>query len=209
MVKDDRPHIVLGFLSDEENELLSQFLSKKATPSPNSPNHRCALGYPGYKAASRVGRENPAMRLTGNEEDNKAIYLITDIYARAGKVLEELYGSELALVQASYTEYSAGPGQEVHSDMYTNQGDLRDDDISIVMKYSAVLYISSGGGVEFDGGGLWFPTQEYRYTPVKASLVCFIGDMDHMHEVEAIHSGVRKSLSMFYGLKEEVLADIP
>jgi hypothetical protein len=152
MVENDRPYVVDDFLTEEENQLLSEFLSKIATPSPNSRNHRCALGYPGYKVASRINRENPALRLTPSEERNRAIYLITDVYERAGKVLGELYNSDLSLVQASYTEYSTGPGQALHSDMYTNQGEIRNDNISSVMKYSAVLYISSGGGVDFSGG---------------------------------------------------------
>jgi hypothetical protein len=206
MVENDRPYIVMDFLTEEENEILSTFLTKISTVSPNSPNHRCALGYQGYKAASRINKENPALRLTSSEESNKAIYLITDVYERAGKVLGELYSSGLSLVQASYTEYSAGPGQGLHSDMYDKYGEIRNDNISSVMKYSAVLYLSTGGGVDYSGGELWFPTQKHRHVSTAASLACFTGDMDHMHEVESIESGVRKSLSMFYGLKEEVLA---
>jgi hypothetical protein len=92
--------------------------------------------------------------------------------------------------------------------MYTTDGSIREDDISIVMEYSGVLYLTTGGGVDFSGGDLWFPKQELRHTPSKASLIYFKGDMDHMHEVETVTSGVRKGLTLFYGFKDKVLADM-
>lgn len=205
MSKDDRPYVFADFLTKEENSLIEEFLDKTAVVSPNSDTHRCALGYPGYKEASSINMQTPATPLLDDEKDNKAIYLITEVYDRARLVLEKIYGHELALVQASYTEYSAGPGQWLHSDMYDKDGNIRDDNISVFMKYSAVLYLSSGGE-DFTGGGLYFPDQDHRHVPQRAELVCFIGDMDHRHVVEDIDSGVRKSLSMFYGLKKEIFA---
>jgi hypothetical protein len=206
MSKSDRPYVFANFLTEEENAVIERFLDKTSVVSPNSDTHRCALGYSGYKDASRVSMKNPAAPLSDDEEDNKAVYLITEVYDRTRLVLEKIYGEELALVQASYTEYSTGPGQWLHSDMYDKDGNIRDDDISIFMKYSAVLYLSSGGGVDFAGGDLYFPAQEHRHIPQKAELICFIGDMDHRHVVEDVDSGVRKSLSMFYGLKKEIFA---
>lgn len=208
MVNNNKLSIEVDFLSQEENEIVERYLDKVSIPSPVCASHRCALGYRNYRVASRINEDNPAARLTSNKEDNKAIYLITEIYKRARSLLEAAYSAELALVQASYTEYSTGPGQRLHSDMYTADGDIRDDDISIVMEYSAVLYLTTGGGVDFSGGDLWFPKQELRHTPRRGSLIYFKGDMDHMHEVEDIASGVRKGLTLFYGYKEKVLENM-
>jgi hypothetical protein len=204
LVKLDRPNIIKNFLTEEETSIVESFLDRKSTPSPVEPNHRAYLGYPGYKVASKIGTEIMADPLTGNAEDDEAIHLITDIYDRVRILLEKYYSRELLLVQASYTEISPGFGMGLHSDMYWLNGEIRDDDISVVMKYSAVLYLNTGE-VDFTGGGLYFSVQDYRYTSNRSDLIHFIGDMDHLHTVEPVISGKRKSLSMFYGFREEVL----
>lgn len=212
MVKDDRPNVVLDFLSEEENNILTKFLDKTAKQSPHFFNHRCALGYQNYleAAATVTGTsavmDNPVVRAARSEDDLRAMYLLSEMYDRAKKILGDFYKRNLVLVQANYLEYSTGPGQVLHSDMYDSEdGDVRDDGFAHVMRCSAVVHLTTGGGIDFTGWDLWFSKQDYRHTPTKASLVYFVGDQDHMHQVEDITSGKRKSISMFYGYEEEVL----
>lgn len=212
-IKNYRPSVVLNFLSEEEASILTKFLDKTSEPSPHFFNHRCALGYPSYqKAAATITgtsavTDNHVVRAARTEDDLQAMFLLPEIYDRAKDVLGKFYNKKLSLVQANYLEYSPGPGQELHSDMHDSEygGDIRNDGFSHVMRCSAVLHLTTGGGVDFTGGDLWFPKQDYRLTPVKASLVYFVGDQDHIHQVEDIDSGKRKSISMFFGYEEEIL----
>ena len=204
MVKLDRPNIIENFLTEEETSIIEKFLDKKSRPSPVEPNHRVYLGYPGYKIASKIGTELMADPLTGIPEDDEAVRLITDVYSKVRTLLGEHYNTELAMVQASYTEISPGEGMGLHSDMYWLDGEVRDDNISVVMEYSAVLYLNTSGA-DFTGGDLYFPIQDHRHASTRSSLIFFIGDLNHLHTVEPVITGKRKSLSMFYGFKEEVL----
>lgn len=207
-----KPCVVKDFLTGEENDVLEKFLDKTSKPSPISYNHRAALGFQTYQEAASVVPGMNALLDNDYElerrtkEDLEAIHLLSYVYDRARLVLEEFYGKELVLVQANYVEYSAGPGQVLHSDMYDSEdGDMRDDGFAHLMRCSAVLHLATGGGVDFSGGDLWFPKQNHRHTPEKASLVYFVGDQEHMHQVKDIKSGKRKSISLFFGYKEEVL----
>jgi hypothetical protein len=210
----NKPYVVRDFLTEEENNIIESFLDRTSKPSPISYNHRAALGFQTYQEAASVTPGTNAMLDNDyelskrTEEDLEAIYLLSYVYDRAKRILEEFYGRELALVQANYIEYSAGPGQELHSDMYNSEdddSDVRDDGFAHMMRCAAVVHLATGGGVDFTGGDLWFPQQNYRLTPEKASLVYFVGDRDHMHQVEDLESGKRKSISLFFGYKEEVL----
>jgi hypothetical protein len=197
-------NLIHDFLSEEENNQLVEFLDEVSGYSPEETSHRHALGYPGFRVASKISMDNPALPLTGDPKKDSAIMLITEIYDRVKYFLQDVYKKELLLIQASYTEIGVGPGMGLHSDNYWLDGEIRDDDISIVMEHSAVLYLNSHGE-EFTGGGLYFPLQDYRYLPRERDLAYFIGDLDHIHIVEAVESGKRKSLSIFYGDKETVI----
>lgn len=196
--------ILTDFISDEECSKLLALFDKIATVSPNGDNHRCALGYPGYYVAAKINMENPALPLTGNKQDDEAIYLMTEIYERVRKTLSDVYGKDLILIHSSYTEISKGPGMELHSDKFWLDGSLREDDISIAMEHSAVLYLNTGDGVDFTGGDLYFPTHDYRYVPQRNNLVYFIGDFQNIHIVEDVISGARKSISIFFGYRDFV-----
>jgi 2OG-Fe(II) oxygenase superfamily len=192
-----------NLITDAENLLLINFLEKIARPSPVQPNHKCALGYEHYSEAVKINKDNPAMPLTGNKDDDDAIMLVTDIFDRARIIIEDFCGKELALLHAVYTGISIGEGMGMHCDNSYLDGSPKLDGNSEKLEYSGVLYLNTSG-VDFDGGELYFPIQDYRYVPTKNSLAYFIGDLDHIHEVEPVSRGERKSISLFYGFKDNI-----
>lgn len=202
------PIVVTSIFTDEETRVIENYLDKVTVPSPVQPNHRCALGYPGPWVASKIGPDNPAARLTGKAEDDEAVLLITEGFSRVRRIIEDHYGRELLMIHAIYTEISEGPGMGLHSDMYEVDGDLRDDNTASLLQYSAVLYLGTSGE-DFTGGDLYFPNQEYRHLATRGSAIYFRGDLEHLHDVEAVTGGARKGITIFYGYKEEVLEAFP
>jgi hypothetical protein len=103
----NKPCVVRGFLTEEENDVLEKFFDKTSKPSPISYNHRAALGFQTYQEAASVTPgtnallDNDFELLTRTEEDLEAIYLLSYVYDRAKLVLEEFYGKEIALVKAN------------------------------------------------------------------------------------------------------------
>jgi hypothetical protein len=122
--------------------------------------------------------------------------------------MEEYYGFDMSLVNASYTEFYTGPGIGIHSDSTKLDGSpYRDDGVPEELEMSAILYLNTGG-VDFTGGEIEFPNQNLKYSPVKGSLIHFRGDLDHKHLIHDIDSGVRIALILFLGRAGNVSEDM-
>lgn len=201
------PVIVPGYLSDVDADAIVAYLGSIAAPSPRA-THRCALGYPNSLVASRISESNPAIGYTGDPQNDLAIDLVTKALVSIRKSMEQHYGFEMDLVNASYTEFYTGPGIDMHSDSTKLDGStFRDDGVPEELEMSAVLYLNTCG-VDFTGGEIEFPNQGLTYSPIKGSLIHFRGDLDHKHMIHDITSGVRAALIMFLGRAGNVSEDI-
>jgi 2OG-Fe(II) oxygenase superfamily len=193
-------NIINDFISDVEVESIKNLLDSRSVTTPRK-NHKCALGYENIQQAEKVGPAHPATWLTGDPNDDAAVWVLTNVMERVKASIGDAYSSELRLLHATYTEISEGYGMVAHADNeYGNDLEMSQG-FPGVLKYSAVLYLNSGNGLDFSGGNLHFVNQDITYVPIKASLVYFEGISENVHEVENILSGKRKSITFFYGLK--------
>ena len=193
-------NIVNDFISNEEVETIRDLLDSRSVPTPRK-NHKCALGYENIQQAEKVGPDCPAMWLTGDPADDQAVWLLTEVMDRLKALISNAYEVELRLLHATYTEISEGYGMAPHADNEYGDDLEMSQGFPGVLKYSAVLYLNSGNGVDFSGGNLHFVNQDLTYLPVKSDLVYFKGISENIHEVEDVLAGKRKSITFFYGLK--------
>jgi len=195
----DFPVELEKFLTDSECQEIIALLSPRCISGDERPTHRVALGFPNSEIASEVAIDNPALAYSGDPLTDSRIRLLTSALVSSRKAIEIGFNLDMSLVNASYTEFYEGPGIPMHSDSTKLDGSTyRDDGIPEELEYSAVLYLNSGGGVDFSGGEIEFPKQELKYTPSAGSLFFFKGDVEHIHEVHPITSGVRIALIMFF-----------
>jgi hypothetical protein len=202
------PISIDNLMSLSELNLVNNFLKKIEQPgSPNRPNHMVALGYPNSLIAAAVSLDNPVYSLNGTSEDNEAVLAITRMLIKAKEELQNFYGVEMDMVQATYTAINPGPGIPLHSDTITLDGrPLRKDGVPEEMEWSAVFY-TNNSGTDYEGGEIYFPNQDYLYIPRAGSLIHFIGDLDHIHLVNDVISGSRMAIAIFFARKGNISSE--
>lgn len=188
-----------------DRQLAVTYLKKIQMQSPR-PNHLGSLGFENSLVASKISMDNPVVPVNGAmaEEDVAAIMAITKAIVGAKKELEKFYGVEMDLAQAAHTTVLPGKAMGLHSDTTKLDGTpLRDDGTPEEMEWSAVLYLNTFGE-DFDGGEIYFPNQEFTYSPTAGALIHFVGDHDHIHKVLDVLSGERISIAIFFARKGNV-----
>lgn len=78
--------------------------------------------------------------------------------------------------------------------------------------YSAVLYLSDGGGKDFAGGDFVFrdslpETDLMRVVPQKGGLLLFTSGIENIHRVEEVTNGTRYALNMFFTRNPDACED--
>lgn len=142
------------------------------------------------------------IKFEGHETDSEkeAIFILDNWIYLAKKEIEKHYGvGPLNKFEGGMVKLVKGSSNGPHSDMYNMDGtrydgDGRDENL----EYSALLYLSEYG-VDFTGGELYFPNQDFTVEPQRGKLVFFQGDLEHIHEVKEVTSGERYALVMFFG----------
>jgi predicted 2-oxoglutarate/Fe(II)-dependent dioxygenase YbiX len=202
------PVAIDNLMSISELDLVNRFLKKIEHPGASiRPNHMVALGFPNSLAASEVKLESPVYPLNDSIEDNKAIMAITKMLVKSKEELQNFYGIEMDMVQATYTAINPGPGIPLHSDTTTLDGrPLREDGVPEEMEWSAVFYINTSG-VDYLGGEIYFPDQNYMYIPKAGSLIHFIGDSNHAHLVRDVIRGSRMAIAIFFARKGNISSE--
>lgn len=198
------PVVLDGFISDADAENLAEVLSNIAVRVGNT-NRWCALGFENSVLASSAAEDLSILPPSNDNHVQLAGLLISRLLHSVRREMEHHYGFEMSLVNSSYTEFHKGMGISMHSDSTKLDGSpFRDDGVPEELEMSAILYLNTGGGVDFSGGDIEFPNQGVVFTPKKGSLIHFRGDLDHKHEVKPILSGSRKVLIYFYARKGNV-----
>lgn len=176
-------------------------------------NHsKCFLsnenGKPGYfednyprRAISKDQKDFSTDPRVSTTEEGWADRLISDCLYKAQKYLEDFYSlKSLDNYEGCLVKLTQGAHNGLHSDMFQidgskwNDGTGREDE----KPYSALLYLSSYEE-DFFGGEIIFPQHDLTVYPKAGDFVFFIGDLDHLHEVNEITSGERYAIIMFFG----------
>ncbi len=165
---------------------------------------RSALGYETSAIASQVGSSVPAIGGYEGTPHQVTVDKLGDLYLRVRTSMEEHFGVEMDLVNCSYQELTEGADNPMHSDSTKLDGSpWRDDGVEEELEFSALIYLNDWG-TDFTGGEIEFPLQNAWIEPKAGQLVFFRGDVDHIHEVKRVLSGVRKNLVFFYARRGNV-----
>lgn len=100
----------------------------------------------------------------------------------------------LAEDYTAYTTLGVGGGHPLHADAQKADGSPNHTPHRLA---TAMLYLGDEG-VEFAGGGIHFPGVGVRVRPTAGTLVGFLCDWRHRHEVPLVARGVRESVAFWY-----------
>lgn len=117
------------------------------------------------------------------------------IASKVLSIMEYHFGSSLKLVNFGYVQMLPGANNGLHADVSLLDGTPYPDGRHV--DYSAIIY-TNNEGIDFTGGGISFPNQGVSIKPRAGSLVIFPGDMDHLHSVKTVTSGIRKNIILFF-----------
>lgn len=194
------PVIVDNFISAENVKEYVNFLDPLLRETPR-PGMRGALGYETSFVAAAVGKTVPAVAGWENTPEEKIVKNLELLYANVRSLMEKHFEIEMDLVNCTYQELSEGVGNPLHSDSTKLDGSpWRDDGVEEELEFSALVYLNDWG-VDYTGGEIEFPLQNVIIKPKSGQLVFFRGDVEHIHEVKTVTSGVRKNLVFFFGRK--------
>lgn len=138
----------------------------------------------------------------------------TDIYSNiinsAQKNVEERFGVKVFVEQALLNRWRPGREQKPHVDYildeeHKDESSLKDygmteEFLSEFKKnyktkhFSTIIYFNE----DYVGGELYFPQYDTEIKPTTNSAISFKGDVDHLHGVKMIESGIRYTISLFW-----------
>lgn len=200
------PKVVDDYIDQNFVLELTSLLDPLLKPTP-VPAMRGALGYENSAVAAAVGTSVSAIpELVGTDKED-VVNRLGELYLAVRSTLEEHFGVDMDLVNCSYQELSEGGSNPLHSDSTKLDGTpWRDDGVEEELEFSALIYLNDWG-TDYTGGEIEFPLQNVVIKPKAGQLVLFRGDIDHIHEVKIVTSGVRKNLVFFFGRRGNVSND--
>lgn len=192
------PVIINNYISTDQVKEFVDFLDPLLTPTPRL-GMRGALGYETSAQAAGVGSSVPAVAGWENTPEEKIVKNLEELYKNVRLLMEKHFGVSMDLVNCTYQELTEGAGNPLHSDSTKLDGSpWRDDGVEEELEFSALVYLNDHG-VDYLGGEIEFPLQKVWIEPKAGQLIFFRGDVDHIHEVKTVTSGVRKNLVFFFG----------
>jgi hypothetical protein len=133
-----------------------------------------------------------------------------NIIKKAKQTVEERFGVKVIVEQALLNRWREGREQKPHIDyLIEEEGKdksplyehgMNDAFIDEFKKnfhtkhFSSLIYFNE----DFVGGELYFPQHNLEIKPIANSIVSFKGDVEHMHGVKRVESGIRYTISLFW-----------
>lgn len=131
-------------------------------------------------------------RITGTEEHLVKSKVISDLVSEQ---IQTFFNEGIKLVNFGYVQMLPGANNGLHADVSLLDGSPYPDGRHV--DYSAILYVNTMDK-DFSGGSIAFPNQGVTIRPKAGTLVLFPGDMNHLHSVKTVSSGIRKNIILFF-----------
>lgn len=131
-----------------------------------------------------------------DELSAKDIGVVQPIRTAALSEVREFFGiHDLYLEFTVLTEMREGDAHSLHADNVKLDGTPNH---TPQRSHTTMLYLNSGGGIDFAGGDLIFPALGRSFVPMPGLLVGFPCSLEYQHQVSQMVSGCRYALSIWY-----------
>jgi hypothetical protein len=162
-----RIHVVENFISAEDAETLIREQQRPSSTNPYPEYHSQRVGGTAFPYNDTVTKILKRYGIKASDEMKQAYGFVNPIYTYKG------FGS------------TWNPGQS---------GFLHGDggDQEPFVEFSTVIYLN--GPPDFEGGKIFFPNQDFDYTPKALSAVMFPScGLEHVHGITEITAGTRRT----------------
>ena len=134
-----------------------------------------------------------------NQTDPKIVPIITSLVERLKPVIEDFFNVKANPTGQSIVKWPTGYRQEPHADKELHIGP--DAGLSNDFPWydlASLFYLND----DYEGGELYFPLHDIKFKPKRGAAYFFPGDMNYIHGVTEVLSGVRFTCPFFWQIIE-------
>jgi hypothetical protein len=125
--------------------------------------------------------------------------VIAGLFARLRPIIEDFFNVKVQPTGETIVRWLPGQFQNPHADKELHDGpDAGMPNDFPYYDISSLFYLND----DYDGGELYFPIQNVKFKPKKGAAYFFPGDMNYIHGVTEIKSGIRYTCPFFWEILE-------
>lgn len=134
-----------------------------------------------------------------NKNDPKIAPIIAGLFERLKPIIEEFFEVNVFPTGTTIVRWLPGQFQNPHADKELHEGpDAGMPNDFPCYDLSSLFYLNE----DYEGGELYFPLQDIKFKPKRGAAYFFPGDMNYIHGVTEIKSGIRYTCPFFWEITE-------
>lgn len=138
---------------------------------------------------------NPSL----NKNDPRIAPVIAGLFERLKPIIEEFFEVKVVPTGTTIVRWLPGQFQNPHADKELHEGpDAGMPNDFPCYDLSSLFYLND----DYEGGELYFPLQDIKFKPKRGAAYFFPGDMNYVHGVTEIKSGIRYTCPFFWEIVE-------
>jgi hypothetical protein len=184
------------FMTSEELDFLDRFARKndKWDVTETHYNDEGTVIYDSSYWENRVATED-----TLRSADPEVVDIIKGMQARLKTKVDKFFNVDAIATSAAVVRWLPGQFQQPHADKELHVGEDRGKPNDFPYYDIAGLFYLND---DYEGGELYFPEQGIQFKPKAGSAYFFPGDMNYIHGVTEITSGIRYVCPFFWTILE-------
>jgi predicted 2-oxoglutarate/Fe(II)-dependent dioxygenase YbiX len=181
-----------NFLTEEELTLLNDFIRNNETWDVTQ-THYNEDGTVIYDSGYWDGRV--ATYPTINSTSPETVDIIRSIVKRLKVEIDNFFSVDATATSPALVRWLPGNLQMPHADKELHEGDNagKPNDFPWY-DIATIIYLND----DYEGGELYFPNQGIQFKPKRGAAYFFPGDMNYIHGITPIESGIRYTCPFFW-----------
>lgn len=180
------------FLTSDELQLLNNFIRSNETWD-KSETHYNEDGTVIYDSGYWDGRV--ATYPSINKTSPEAIHTIQEIVKRLKTKIDSFFNVDASPTSPALVRWLPGNFQMPHADKELHEGENRGKSNDFPWyDIATIIYLNE----DYEGGELYFPNQGIEFKPKAGGAYFFPGDMNYIHGIKEITSGIRYTCPFFW-----------
>jgi len=188
------------FLTDDEVETLSKFIrgNDQWDFTETKYNDEGTVIYESTYWQDRVATTPTLLRA-----DPSIVELIQKIVLRLKPEIEKFFNVEADPTSPALVRWLPGQLQMPHADKELHVGDDAGKPNGFPWyDIATIIYLND----DYEGGELYFPNQGIQFKPKRGAVYFFPGDMNYVHGVTVLESGIRYTCPFFWTITKHLEA---
>lgn len=144
-------------------------------------------------------KDRVATRPSLDKNDPKIGPIISGLFEKLKPVIEDFFNVKATPTGETIVRWLPGQLQHPHADKELHEGpDAGLPNDFPCYDIASLFYLND----DYEGGELYFPKQGIQFKPKKGAAYFFPGDMNYIHGVTEIKSGIRYTCPFFWEITE-------